>query len=249
MTKLDVFLVEDEIIIAEDIKIRLENMGFTVLQSVDNVESAIQWLEANFTDLVIIDISLKGERTGIELAEIINHKFHLPFIFLTSLIDEEIVKKAIATNPAAYLIKPFNDNQIRISIEIAFSNFYDEANGVGVEEKHRPSSELSLKMNDALFLKKNCLYKKEKFCDILWLEAESNYTIIKTKEEKYVYSTVLKKFEDKLPSDVFARVHRSYIVNLSCVTGFEANMLIVDGKHIPVNRSSHDFVFKRFQTI
>jgi DNA-binding LytR/AlgR family response regulator len=245
MTRIDVLLVEDEIIIAEDIKIRLENMGFTVTQSVDNVESAIQWLDSNFTDLVIIDIALKGSRTGIELADVINKQFHLPFIYLTSLTDEDIVKKAIETSPAAYLLKPFNDNQIRISIEMAFLNFYREENGA----KHTENPELSLKMGDALFLKKDCQYKKEKFCDILWLEAESNYTTIKTRDGKYVYSTVLKNFEDKLPADVFARVHRSYIVNMYCVTGFEGNMLIVDGKYIPVSRSSRESIFKRFQTI
>lgn len=246
MTSIRILIVEDEVIIAEDIALRLSDMGYQIVQIVDNVDAAVNYLEQELTDLVLLDISLKGEQTGIDLAEIINSRFKIPFIFLSSHTNQSIVEKAKKVNPAAYLLKPFNDHQVKISIEMGLFNFYGDKK----EEKERAENhEMLLKLPNALFLKKDTHYEKVAFSDILWLEAESNYTYIYTKSGKYTYSSVLKKFEDKLPEDPFYRVHRSYIVNLSNVTGFEGNMLIIGKNYIPVNKSCKETVFKRFQII
>lgn len=249
MAKLRILLVEDEVIIAEDINLRLTNMGFKVLHTIDTVESAEQWLIRNSVDLIIIDIALNGDKNGIDLAETINKKFNIPFIYLTSLCDDSIIEKAKKTCPAAYLFKPFNDKQIQVSIEVAFENFYSLHNDKKQTKEVSQKEGLSVTMSDALFLKKDNQYIKEYFVDILWLEAESNYTLIKTKSSKYLYSTVLKNFEDRLPENLFARVHRSFIVNLSCVSGLDGNMLIVEDKRIPTNKSFRETVLKRFNLV
>lgn len=249
MGSIKILVVEDEIIIAEDIVVRLLNMGYDIAHMVDNVDEAIDCLESIPLDLVLIDIALMGERTGIDLANIINTRFKIPFIYLTSISDKNTVKNAGETNPAAYLLKPFNDRQVHISIEVALMSYYGERQKDAQKYEVSDPEEVFIQKSDALFLKKDSHYEKVEFDDILWLEADSNYTFIFSKSGRYTYSNVLKNFEDKLPGENFKRVHRSFIVNLDNVTGLEGNMLLVGEKQIPVSKACRDEVFKRFQVI
>lgn len=250
--KITILIVEDEFMIAEDIAMRLTDMGYQVAGKIDNVDDAIHWLENHQVDILLIDISLHGQKTGIELAAVINERFHLPFVFLTSLANESVVEKARQVNPAAYLLKPFNDRQVKISVDMALYNFYGdkkEKQPEPHEAQEDHATEFLLHMPGCLFLRGGSHYRKVNFGDILWLEADSNYTVIHTRDEKFTYSSVLKNFEEKLPQDDFVRVHRSYIVNLSNITGFEGNMLLIGEKQIPVNKSCRNLVFKRFNII
>jgi DNA-binding LytR/AlgR family response regulator len=242
-------VVEDEIIIAEDISVRLLNMGYDIAQIADNVGDAVEYLENVPVDLVLIDIALYGNQTGIDLAKVINERFHVPFIFLTSIADTNTLKDAGETKPSAYLLKPFNDNQVHISIKMALMNYYSEKNCTGENERLYENEELLLNKPGVLFLKKDTHYEKVEFADILWLEADSNYTYIYTESGKFTYSTVLKNFEEKLPGKTFVRVHRSYIVNICSITGFEGNMLLIGKKQIPVSKSLREEVFRRFKVI
>ncbi|WP_016776485.1 LytR/AlgR family response regulator transcription factor [Anaerophaga thermohalophila] len=250
--KVSVLIVEDEIMIAEDIAMRLDEVGYETKGIVDNVDEAIVWLEEQRPDILLVDISLKGDKTGLDLARLINERFQLPFIFLSSLANQSVIEKARQVKPSAYLLKPFNDKQVRVAIELALFNFYGDES----KESHAPCEEhgeqhknIFLQMPGCLFLRSGNAFIKVNFEDILWLEADSNYTVIHTKQGKFTYSTVLKKFEEKLPQKDFVRVHRTFIVNLSNVTGFEGNMLLVGDKEIPVNKSCRDMVFSRFRTI
>lgn len=250
--KINILIVEDEIMIAEDIAMRLGELGYHVAGIVDNVDDAIVSLEETEADVLLIDISLRGNKTGIDLAQVVNERFKVPFIFLTSLANQNIVEKAQKVNPAAYLLKPFNDRQVKVAIDMALLNFYGENHKPGTEslnEDNPDTHDYFLKMQGSLFLKKSGNYKKVQLKDILWLEADSNYTVIYTRSEKYTYASVLKSFEEKLPSDDFIRVHRSYIVNITNVTGFEGPVLFIGDKRIPVNKACQDLVFKRFRIV
>ncbi len=250
--KVTILIVEDEIMIAEDIAMRLTDMGYHVTAKIDNVEEAIEWLENNPVDILLLDISLHGDKTGIDLAVVINERFKLPFVFLTSLANDSVVEMARRVNPAGYLLKPFNDRQVKVSIDMALFNFYGDRKEkhIDPEKMHdEPETDFLLQMPQCLFLRKGTHYRKVNFHDILWLEADSNYTVIHTRDEKFTYSSVLKNFEEKLPGKDFLRVHRTYIVNLSNVTGFEGNLLLIGEKQIPVTKSCRDLVFKRFRII
>lgn len=250
MNKIKILIVEDEFIIAQDIELRLTELGFIIEESVSNVKDAVHFLENNEVDIAIVDIALDDDENGIDLAKIINKRFKFPFIFLTSTANEETIAEAKSVNPAAYLLKPFNDKQLKVSIEMALANYYEpDSKEENDTEQANSNSEMLLKMPTALFLKKGNHYEKVPYEDILWLEADSNYTFIYTKNDKFTYSTVLKRFEDKLPNDIFFRIHRSYIVNLNSITGFEGNMLRINDKKIPVNKANRDAVFKRFEVI
>ena len=253
MEKVAILVVEDEILLSKDIVLRLEEMDYHVVDTVPSAALALTAIQEGRKkiDLLLIDIILKGPMDGIELARIINRKHQLPFIFLTSHADKHLVERAKSVNPSAYMLKPFNDRAIMVSIELALANYDKKSTIQTIAEKPLFSEQdnQALRIKDSLFLKKEHHFKRVPFKEILWLEAEGNYSSIFTNSGKYIYSTLLKRIEQKLPSDQFLRVHRSYVVNMLNVTGFIGNLLYVGEKSVPVSKSHSEVVFKWFNTI
>ncbi len=250
--KVKVLVVEDEAILAQDIAYRLKLMEYEVIGVAATAEKAIKLIETfPKIDLVILDIVIKGQRDGIELASIINKKYNIPFIFLTSHADQYLVERAKNVKPYAYILKPFNDRQVNIAIELALMNFSkNTVERTLVQSKGFSSSENQvLKIDDSLFLKKENHFERVLLKEILFLKADSNYTTIHTKNGSYVYATVLKKIEVFLQSKYFLRIHRSYVVNINLVSGFEGNLLFIENHKIPVSKNRKEAVFNLFQKI
>jgi len=251
-SKVKVLIVEDEILLAQDISNRLNNLNYEVVGIGSSVDGALALISENQDiDIILIDIVLKGNRDGIDLAGIINTQYTIPFIFLTSHADTHIIQRAKNVYPYAYILKPFNDRQVSIAIELAllnFSNKTPEKDLLESKEFAKADNQV-LQIKDSLFLKKDHHFERVPLKEILYLEADSNYCTVHTKSNKFVYSTVLKKIEAQLPMDQFLRVHRSYVVNIQLVTGFEGNVLFVEEKKIPVGRTYRNDVFKLFHTI
>ena len=247
-----VLIVEDEVLVAQDIANRLEEFNYQVAGIAKSADTALQLLAENPTIcILLLDIMLKGDRDGIELALEIKEKYDLPFIFLTSHADRSIVERAKKARPYGYILKPFNDRQISIAIEMALINFANRSpvNEMISEDTFVSEENRVLQIKDSLFLKKNHHFRKVPLEDIHFLKAENNYTSIHTQSDKFLYSMVLKKIEENLPSSLFLRVHRSFVVNITAVTGFEGNLLYVGGEKIPVSKSHREHVFKLFRTI
>ena len=112
-------IVEDEPAIAIDIAYNLESFGYQVIDAVHTGEDALEILENHEVDLVMLDINIAGGMTGIDLAIRINHKYQIPFIYLTSFSDKSTIAKAASTFPASYLVKPFKEYDIAPAIEVA----------------------------------------------------------------------------------------------------------------------------------
>lgn len=117
-----ILVVEDEFIIAEDIRQILKSLGHEVVGVAMNYTQALDILEKHTIDMALIDIILGGSKTGIELAQFIKERYGFPFIFLTSHADAATVKKAKAVQPSGYLLKPFNKNDLFTTLEIADAN-------------------------------------------------------------------------------------------------------------------------------
>lgn len=249
--RVKILVVEDEILLSQDIEIRLSQMGYRVTGTAQSVEKALEVLELQQPDLAILDIMLKGEKDGIELGRIINENYGIPFIFLSSHADKHLVERAKEVLPYAYMLKPFNDREIQIAIELALTNFSNNTPEKDISAKHNFSDKDNqvLPVKDSFFLKKDYHFERVNLKDILWLEAESNYTVFYTVKGKFIYSTVLKNIEEKLPKPQFLRVHRSYIVNIENVIRFDRSMLYIGDKSIPVSKNYQDSVFKWFETI
>ncbi len=123
MNDINILIVEDEPIIAEDIATTLRNADYEVGNIAYSKEDVLEELTKSKTDLILLDINLDGEQEGIDIAKIIKEKYNIPFIFLTSYSDRATVDLAKATEPCGYIVKPFSEASLFTTIEIALVNF------------------------------------------------------------------------------------------------------------------------------
>lgn len=147
MTNTSIILVEDEIIVAADVKNRLENMGYSVLGIFDTGEEAIQKVGELKPNLVLMDIVLKGEMDGIDAALKIRELFNIPIIYLTAYSDEKTLERAKVSEPFGYVLKPFEDREIQSAIEMAIYKHQMEKKLKESEEKYRKLVEKFLRVS------------------------------------------------------------------------------------------------------
>lgn len=114
-----ILVVEDEHIVAIGIKKMLKSLGYTVTGIASSGEDAISKAESTFPDLVLMDIMLKGDIDGIEAAEAIRNIIDVPIIYLTAYSDNKVLERAKTTSPYGYIVKPFDEKDLHISIEMA----------------------------------------------------------------------------------------------------------------------------------
>ncbi len=119
MVKARILIVEDEGIVALDLQSSLEGLGYDVLASVSSGEEAIEEAERTRPDLVLMDIMLEGDLDGVETAAQIHDRFYIPVIYLTAYADDDTLRRAKITEPFGYLLKPFDEAELRTTIEIA----------------------------------------------------------------------------------------------------------------------------------
>jgi len=118
-TKAKILIVEDEALIGLDLKIRLTNLGYTVVDHVFSAEKALERIEPDPPDLILMDIITQGKMDGIEAAAIIRERWGIPVIFTTAYADRERIKSAKLAYPFGYLLKPYQDRDIEVTIEMA----------------------------------------------------------------------------------------------------------------------------------
>ena len=123
MNKTRILVVEDESIVAKDIQKTLEKLGYEVPATASSAASAYEKLEQIEPDLVFLDIKLKGEEDGIHIAAHIKEKYNIPVIFLTSYVDQETLDRAKVTEPYGYIVKPFNESDLKTTVEMALFKF------------------------------------------------------------------------------------------------------------------------------
>lgn len=119
MNKPKVLVVEDEWIIANDIKDSLISMGYMVSGIAASSDEALARIEECLPDLVLMDIVLKGEKNGIETVKDIRARWDIPVIYLTAYDNQYLVDQAKMTDNHGYLLKPFKDRELHIAIEFA----------------------------------------------------------------------------------------------------------------------------------
>lgn len=119
MSSFKILVVEDESIVAMDIKHRLESMDYNVPAIVSSGEEAVNKAAETFPDLILMDIVLRGDMDGIQAAQIIKDNYDIPIVYLTAYSDEKTLKRAKITGPFGYIIKPFEDRELHSAIEVA----------------------------------------------------------------------------------------------------------------------------------
>lgn len=114
-----IVVVEDDPAVATVIHLRLESFGYVVCEVVPSGDDAIRSIEVSIPDLVIMDIKIEGTMDGIETAAIIRNRYDVPIIFLTSYADDKLLKRAKVTQPFDYIIKPYEEKQLHVAVEMA----------------------------------------------------------------------------------------------------------------------------------
>lgn len=126
MSRTKILIVEDEMIIAEDMADALTQLGYEVTAIVPSGQDAIKKAATTHPDLVLMDINLQGEIDGVDAANEIRSRHQIPVVFLTAYADHHTIERAKATEPYGYLLKPFQDRELKTTIEIAIQRHQAE---------------------------------------------------------------------------------------------------------------------------
>ncbi len=119
MIKTKILIVENEPVIATDIENSLLSLGYEVTSIANTAEQAIEVANADKPDIVLMDMQIKGERDGIETAEIIQTRFNIPVVFSTANLDEGKLEQAEITPLFGYILKPIQERELKVTIEMA----------------------------------------------------------------------------------------------------------------------------------
>ena len=246
-SKVKILIVEDEMIIGAKISMQLTNLGYEVTGILPRGEDAILHVEENKPDIVILDIHLKGKIDGIETASQLQEKGNIIIIYLTANTDEATFNKAKLTRPHAFIPKPFKQLDLQRAIELAISRMLES--DTGQTPVNNPEEEIHYILSDRIFVRHKDRMVKILVADILYMEAERNYCHIFTRNKEYLLSITLKSMEEKLPRQLFMRVHRSYLVNLAQVDEVAEAIVIVAGKSIPIGTGMREPLLKSLQAL
>ncbi|GAB2795701.1 hypothetical protein GCM10027275_46140 [Rhabdobacter roseus] len=250
--QLHILIVEDEAILALDLKGKLQKEGYLVVGVASSGAKALELFEKHPVDLVLCDISIKGEWDGIETARRMQLVRSVPIIYLTALADQGTLNRALETAPAAYIIKPLNVAQLRIAIELAISNFAKlftppDRPFLAPEEKEKdPGRETILQTDESIFIKHNYQFVKVILAQVLYFEADNNYTMLYTATKKYALRLPLSTVTEKIDYPKFLRIHRSYVINIQHVDSFSEHEVTIGAQQLPLGRTYKDDFLRQF---
>ncbi|MBA3898663.1 MAG: response regulator [Bacteroidetes bacterium] len=250
MSKVNILVVEDESIVSKDIQNSLKKLGYNVVGSSATGEEAVALASETKPDIVLMDIMLKGEMSGIDAATEINKKFHIPIIYLTAYADESTLNKAKITEPYAYILKPFKEIDLHTSIEMALFKHKKQVELLK-ERDFLYSLAENKDVSNLIFVKNNSRLLKVKTSDVFFVEALKDYVVINTNNARYTIHSTMKDINAKLPSSEFMRVHRSYIVRIDKIAAIEHNNLIIEDnkKIIPIGGSYKEDLQSRLNMV
>lgn len=241
-----VLIVEDEFVTLDLLRDYLEESGYEVSGDAMSADEAIEILEKGETDFAMLDINIKGKKNGIWIAEQIQKKYKIPFVFLTAFSDSATVKTAAGTRPYGYLVKPFTQADIYTTIEIALTNF-NEKQQEQPTAQHQPESHSVLQLTDTIFVKDGLIFKKIMLKDIEYVQAHKNYLELHLAGSHVVIRATLADFQKTLPQEYFIQTHRSFIVNKHFIDKVGGNFLTIRASEIPVSRGFKEEVLTRLK--
>ncbi|RMD86537.1 MAG: response regulator, partial [Candidatus Dadabacteria bacterium] len=144
MSNQPILIVEDEHIVAEDIKQTLISLGYRVVGIAASAEEALEKVAKDKPQLALMDIKIKGKIDGIETASLLYQNYGVPVVYLTAHADDETLSRAVKTSPYGYILKPFDEVELKVCLQLAFHKICREADGSLTEDqisiKHSPDS-------------------------------------------------------------------------------------------------------------
>lgn len=206
-------ILEDELLIANHLKIALQKYGVEDIKLCKNIIEAEKTL-SNPPDFYVLDIRISKNVTTVKFAEKLNNA-KIPFFFITSNDEKTTLLEATKTNPMSYFSKPFKEKDIEAIVELIKLRLFERK---------------TLLINDHKG-------KVEIFADeIIYCKADGAYTKIITKEKEYTQRINLKELHEKLDVETFHRVHKSYVVNINMIRSKSSDEFYLHNIIIPLSR-------------
>ena len=214
MSKLKILIVEDEILVATDIEESLLGMGYEVLNAVATGKSAIREVEKNLPDVILMDIMLKGDLTGIETANIIRQSHNVPVIYLTANADIATINKAKISLPYGYIIKPFTDKDLQTNIEIARFKFENDVKLKMESDQFNQIFGLGHDKKDHLIIEGKNGLERIRPEEIYFIEAVESGSVLHLLDEEITSVRQLDEIGKLFPINSFLKVSEIFIVNV-----------------------------------
>ncbi|MFA4867546.1 MAG: LytTR family DNA-binding domain-containing protein [Pedobacter sp.] len=228
-------LVVDDNIIALTVMKKLISMasGLAVVGECADALIAYEQLQTNNVDVLFLDIEMP-DMSGIDLIKSLGDKRPM-VIFTTSATD--YAAEAFDLNVVDFLIKPVTPARFLIAVEKAKRMLLTK------------SLNQADKDDEFVFIRDSNIVRRLKVNDILYMEAQGDYVRINVADGEYSIHSSLKSVEEKLSKNIFIRVHRSFIVNVSKIDTIEGGTLIVNRKIVPVSDAYRSLLYKRMQIL
>jgi DNA-binding LytR/AlgR family response regulator len=213
--EIEVLIIDDEEIWREGIAANLHDFGYTISGKASSYDEALYMLQHVSYDIVLVDIHLKDETSGLRLGKLIHEKFRKPFIYITAQYSIQHMGSIIESRPSAYLVKPVNPFSLVFTIQTAINNFNTDTSITLGKDAPDETQFFFVKIGDR--------YKKINWADIVYLRSDKNYTYIFNASDKIEYSirsTLTKTIQYIIPRHIqnkFIQINRAEVIQLSFV--------------------------------
>lgn len=236
MTPKRIYIVEDNLSYAIQVEMYLKELGYEVLGRKARGEEALSVILSDEPDLVIMDVVLEGEMSGLDLALALEPK-QIPILFISVHDTPNYFEKARRANMAGYLVKPFDMISLRAALEVVFRN-------QELMDRH------SFFQEDCVLVKAQGILHKVHYQDIVYINSGGNYCTFFCKEKKkYVLKMSLRQILSALPAENFIRVHKSYVVNLNGMDAIDTRSkeVIAGDERLPIGKEFKNELEQRFR--
>ncbi|WP_051605662.1 response regulator transcription factor [Polaribacter sp. Hel_I_88] len=216
--KKHILIVEDEILIASQIKMALIKHGFECAGIAINYSSAEAILKTAAVDLVLIDITLSGNKTGLDLAEYLNINYRIPFLFITSYNDKTTLEKIKNLSPSGYINKPINEATLLTTLDIIFNS-----------EKTKETKQILVNIGNSSY--------NIHLSELLYVEAEHVYIKLRFKTYETIIRCSLTSFLKLLPEKSLIQISRGTAINPAFINKIESSKVIIADKKLKLSKN------------
>ncbi|MEM6320825.1 MAG: response regulator [Bacteroidota bacterium] len=243
MSKIKVFVVEDDTLFANQLEMYLDELGYWLVGTADNAKDAVEMIAAVRPDLILMDIHLKERKDGVDIARRIKHFNQAPIIFISSLDDAATYERVKSVLPIAFLNKPVSKQKLKRTIELIV-NQIRQLTIAPVNRSPDTPLHISIKNQQQI--------ERLELKDLISVEVLDKRCQLNLVNRTIELRTPLKDLQKKLPPVLFLQTHRSFVVNLQHIKQVNLADHIIflsNGSHVPLSRSYREAVIAQLNVV
>lgn len=220
-------IIEDEIIIGLSFSKYLKSKGYKCDIALD-FNQAVKYLTQGQYDIALIDIKLKGSKSGLEVAKFIHTEIDIPFVFITSYLDSKTLEQAKLLKPKGYLTKPLNKDSLFTTLEMIELNQSQDNHYLIVKDG-----------KDILRILKN---------NIQYIQSNHVYVsiVVEGNSSPYLIRNSLQNILNLINDHNFIQVHRCYIINLEKINKINRTEIFINSHRIPIGKTRQKEISKHY---